>query len=89
MTKNEKLKVISRTGELVDEICEGVYELSKLLCTAFGDNALEDGINNAISVEDYPFHRSLEELDWDCIAWNWAVHEELDNLKRELEREDA
>lgn len=88
MTKAEKLEIINRMNELVEQICDGIYTLSEILCTAFDAPDFETGISDAVSVE-YPFHKSLEEIDTDCIVWAHSVWEELSKLTEEPQRKDA
>ena len=88
MTKAEKLEIINRTNELVEQICGGIHALSEILCTAFDAPEFETGLADAVSV-DYPFHESLEEIDIDCIEWTHSVWEELSKLTEELQRKDA
>lgn len=88
MTKAEKLEIIKRMNELVEQICDGIYSLSEILCTAFDAPDFETGISDAVSVE-YPFEKPLEEINFDCIAWTHSVWEELSKLTEELDERGA
>lgn len=88
MTKAEKLEIINRMQELVEQISDGIYALSEILCTAFDAPDFEAGISDAVSVE-YPFQKALEELSLDGIVWANSVWEELSKRTEELQRKDV